>query len=281
MKVNKKRFLFFLLVTALTITSLIGCTPTEDKSTDVEENTEKDIEGDDSPKDEVELYLSVAASLTDAVNELKDIYEDMHPEITLNPSYASSGDLQTQIEEGAPSDIFISAAQKQMDVLEEKNLIEDGTRETLLINKVVLITPKDSELDINSIEDLGKDEVKQIAIGDPVHVPVGQYSEEIFENLNLTDGVNDKLVLANTVRLVLDWVEAGEVDAGLVYMTDAMTSDSINIVTEAPKDSHKEVSYPIGMIEYSENKNEAQDFLDFIYTDKAKEVLEKYGFTIN
>lgn len=265
----------FLLIAMISITSLVGCTSDYNKESKVNGNANKKVSGEKR----VKLHIS-AASLTDAINELKEIYEENYPKITLQPSYASSGDLQSQIQESTPSDVFISTAQKQMDTLEEKNLLKDGTSETLLINKVVLITPKDIDLNIKTVEDLKDDKIKQIAIGDPAHVPIGQYTEEMFQSLDLWNDLENKFRLATSVRTVLDWVETGEVDAGLVYMTDAMTSDSVKIITEVPKDSHKEVSYPIAMIKDSENKKEVQDFIDFMYTDGAKKVLEDHGFTI-
>ena len=269
----------FLLVALLAITSLVGCASGEDESAVIDGVEEMD--GDDSEnKEDVELYISAAASLTDAVDDLKELYQDKHPQVTLHTSYASSGDLQSQIQEGAPSDVFISAAQNQMDTLEEKGLLEDGTRETLLLNKVVLITPEGNDLGIESVDDLKDDNVEQIAIGDPAHVPAGQYTEEMLQNLKMWDSIETKLRLATNVRSVLDWVETGEVDAGFVYMTDAMTSDLVKVITEAPEASHKEVSYPIAMIKDSRNKEAAEEFMDFASSDEAKEVLEGYGFTV-
>lgn len=277
-----KKFLVFLLVAVLAMTALIGCSPKEVDPTEVDQPAGEAPEDkpEEEAKEEVELLVSAAASLTDVLEEIKTAYKEVSPETTLTFTLGSSGALQTQIEEGAPVDVFMSAAQKQMDALEEGELIEDGTRKTLLINKVVLITPKDSDLSITSFDDMTKDEVKKIGIGDPASVPVGQYSEEIFESLKIKDAINDKLVLAGDVRTVLNWVELGEVDLGLVYQTDAMTSDKVNIVTDAPEDTHKEVSYPVATVKDSNNKEASQAFLDFLSTDTAKGLFEKYGFTI-
>lgn len=275
-----KRFLVFLLVAVLGVGSLMGCSSDESVETEVDQVENEEVEVD--PEEDVELLVSAAASLTDVLEEIKEAYSEVSPETSLTFTLGSSGALQAQIEEGAPVDVFMSAAQKQMDALEEGGLIEEDTRKTLLINKVVLIAPKDSELDIESFEDMTKDEVDKIGVGDPSNVPVGQYSQEIFENLNLKDKLDkdEKLVLGNDVRTVLTWVETGEVDLGLVYETDALTSDKIEIISEAPQGSHKEVSYPVASVKASENKEAAQDFLDFLSSDKAKELFEKYGFTI-
>ena len=244
-----RKFLVLLLVCILSITPMIGCS--KDKVDTPENNTAVDVgkeneNNQEEPKEEVELLISAAASLTDVLNELAEVYKTIEPETTLNFTFGSSGALQAQIEEGAPVDVFMSAAQKQMKALDEGGNILDGTIKTLLVNKVVLITPKDGEVEMKSFEDLAKDEVKKIAIGDPANVPVGQYSEEIFNSLNIMDKVNPKFVLASDVRTVLTWVESGEVDCGIVYATDAFTSDSVNIVTEAPEGSHKEELCPPG-----------------------------------
>jgi len=278
---NFKKVVIFFLVTILSLTSLVGCAKEEVNAPEVvTPNEVKEAEVVVEPKKEVELLISAAASLTDVLGELKEIYKTMEPETTLTYTFGGSGALQTQIEEGAPVDVFISAAQKQMKALDEKKLIVDGSIKTLLVNKVVLIVPSDSQLDLSSFEDILKDGVKRVAIGDPASVPVGQYSEEIFTNLNLTDGVNPKLILASDVRTVLTWVESGEVDCGLVYATDAFTSDKIKIITEAPEGSHKEVSYPVGVVEGSKNKDRSQAFLDFLSTDEAIKIFEKYGFSM-
>src|SRR5699024_11979610 len=145
----------------------------------------------------------------------------------------SSGTLQTQIEERAPVDIFFSAADKQMDVLEEKDLLVDGSRKTMLKNTVVLIVPKDTNIEIKSFKDLKNEDIKKIAIGDPEFVPVGQYSKEIFDSLDLTSSIMDKVIFGNNVRTVLTWVVEGEVDFGLVYAADAFTTVVVELVVEA------------------------------------------------
>jgi molybdate transport system substrate-binding protein len=255
-----KKVVVLLLVSVLVVSSLVGCSQ--------------------KPKEKVELLVSAAASLTDVLEELSEVYKAVEPETTLTFTFGSSGALQAQIEEGAPVDIFMSAAEKQMTALEEKDLIVNDTRKTLLVNKVVLITPSNSTIDIKSFEDLTADSVKKIAIGDPGNVPVGQYSEEIFTNMNILDDVNPKLVLGNDVRTVLTWVESEEVDCGIVYATDAFTSDKIKIITEAPGGSHKEVTYPVAVVKSSENVDSGKKFLDFLSTDEAIKLFEKYGFSM-
>src|SRR5699024_11746883 len=128
--------------------------------------------------------------------------------------------------------------------------------------------------------DLTKENIKKIAVGDPSNVPVGQYSEEIFSNLNITDDISSKLVLGNDVRTVLTWVENSEVDCGIVYATYAFTSDKVEIITEVLSDSHKEVSYPAAVVKDSKHADESKAFIDFLSTDEIIKIFEKYGFTM-
>lgn len=226
-----------------------------------------------------EIYVLAAASLTDVLTELANNYkQETSTEIIF--SFASSGALQAQIEASAPADIFFSAAQKQMNALEEKGLIDSETRKDLLENKVVLISPKNSNLNIKSFTDITNSNVKKLGLGEPKNVPVGQYSEEILSNLSILDIAKEKAVYGSDVRNVLDWVETAEVDCGIVYATDAKIAKNINIIAEAPEDTHKKVIYPISIIKSSQNKEEAKKFIDYISTDKSKEIFQNYGFTV-
>lgn len=226
-----------------------------------------------------EIYVLAAASLTDVLTELANNYKQKtSTEIIF--SFASSGALQAQIEASAPADIFFSAAQKQMNALEEKGLIDSETRKDLLENKVVLISPKNSNLNIKSFTDITNSNVKKLGLGEPKSVPVGQYSEEILSNLSILDIAKEKAVYGSDVRNVLDWVETAEVDCGIVYATDAKIAKNINIIAEAPEGTHKKVIYPISIIKSSQNKEEAKKFIEYISTEKSKEIFQNYGFTV-
>ncbi len=227
----------------------------------------------------VELTILAAASLTDVCNELKGIYEGSHAGVTLTCSYAGSGALQTQIEEGAPADVFISAAKKQMNALKEKSLMKEDTIRNLLENKVVLIVPADSKLELKSFEDLKSDSVKMVGIGEVESVPVGQYAKTIFTNLGFWDTIEKKANFGTDVRTVLSWVETGEVDCGVVYATDAYTTDKVKIVAEAPAGSCDPVIYPAGVVAASKNAAAAEEFVTFLKSEEAMKVFEKYGFS--
>lgn len=227
----------------------------------------------------VELTILAAASLTDVCNEIKTEYEAAHPNVTLNFSYGASGALQTQIEEGAPADLFFSAATKQMTALNDEGLMDPDSIVKLLENKVVLIVPEGSDKDITSFEDVATDKVGMIGLGEPGSVPVGQYSEEIFTSLGILDTVKTKANYGSDVRTVLSWVETGAVDCGVVYATDAYVGENIQIVCEAPAGSCKQVIYPVGIVKASEHADAAAEFLAYLQTDHAMQKFESYGFS--
>ena len=228
--------------------------------------------------EQTELTILAAASLTDVCGELKTMYETAHPGVTLTFSFAGSGALQTQIQEGAPADLFISAAKKQMNALKEEGLMKDDSICNLLENKVVLITPADSTLGLTSFEEVKKDEVTMVGIGEVESVPAGQYAKTIFTNLGFWEDVEKKANFGTDVRAVLNWVETSAVSCGVVYATDAYGSDKVKIVAEAPAGSCDPVIYPAGVVKASQNADAAQAFLDYLKTDEAMKVFEKYGF---
>src|SRR5262245_37515788 len=170
-----------------------------------------------------EVTLSVAISLKDAIEELGRGFTATHPGVTLRYNFGASGDLQKQIEAGAPVDVFLSAAQRQMDELEKQNLIVVATRRAFARNVLTVVKPADSRVDITKVADLLESSVGKIAIGSPKSVPAGQYAEESLRALGVWDRLQPKLVFAENVRQVLDYVARGEVDAGFVYATDAAT----------------------------------------------------------
>ena len=272
----KKRIATILMTLGL-LFAMTGCGGSEKASeTKTEDATAKTTTAESAEK--VELTILAAASLTDVCNELKEMYEKSNSNVTLTFSYAGSGALQTQIEEGAPADIFISAAKKQMNALKEKSLMKEDTIGNLLENKVVLIVPSDSSLALTSFEDVKKDDVKLIGLGEIESVPAGQYAKAVFTSLGFWEDVEKKANFGTDVRTVLGWVESAAVDCGVVYATDAYTTDKVKIVAEAPEGSCDKVIYPAGVIAASKNAEAAKAFLDYLSSDEAMKVFEKYGF---
>ncbi len=247
----------------------------QEKTEEVKTETEKTTE--EEKVSEGEINISAAASLQDALEEITSTYEE-EKGVKFNLNFGGSGALQTQIEEGAKADIFISAAQKQMKALVEGGLIEEENVSDLLINDVVLIVQKDDENKVTKIEDLANEEVTLVALGEPESVPVGQYSQEILDYYEIADLVNEKATYGSDVRQVLNWVASGEVDAGFVYRTDAMIEEGVEIIEAAPEGSHKPVIYPAAILKDAENKELANDFLEYLKSDEALEVFENYGF---
>ncbi|MEX0269770.1 molybdate ABC transporter substrate-binding protein [Leptolyngbyaceae cyanobacterium UHCC 1019] len=226
------------------------------------------------------LVVSAAASLTDALQEISLLYNQTQPNVTLRYNFASSGALQQQIENGAPADIFIAAAEKQMDALQQKNLIETGSSRNLLTNRLVLVVPKTST-GVTNLQSLKDTRVKRIAIGNPRSVPAGQYSEEALKKQGLWNSLQPKFVLANTVRQVLQFIESGNVQAGLVYATDAKTSNKVKVVQVIPANLHTPIVYPIAVVKRSKNQTAARAFIQFLSSSKAKKIFQKYGFGIS
>jgi molybdate transport system substrate-binding protein len=233
-----------------------------------------------TPAKAVTLNLSAAASLTDALKEVNALYTQSNTTVTIVANFAGSGTLQTQIENGAPVDVFISAAASQMNILEQKGLLLEGSRLNLLNNKIVLIVPQNNPAGINSFTDLSMDSCKRIAIGDPKSVPAGTYAQQAFDLLGISASIASKLVLGADARQVLTYVESGNVEAGVVYSTDALTSNRVKIVANAPDEINAKVVYPAAIIKASQKSRAASDYLKFLTGDKAKTVFEKYGFSM-
>jgi molybdate transport system substrate-binding protein len=229
-----------------------------------------------------EVNLAAAASLKNAFDkDLIPMFEKKYPGVKVTPTYASSGDLQTQIENGLKADIFMSAANKQMNKLVNESLIDNSTNKQFLENKVVLIVPKDSKLNISSFEDL-KNVNGTIAIGDPESVPAGQYAKEVLTTLNIWNDTESKLSLGTDVTAVLNQVAQGSADCGIVYATDAKSNDDVKVICEAPESALKTpVIYPVAMLKDPKNPDAAKAFLDFLQTKEAKDVFTEYGFTIH
>ena len=224
-----------------------------------------------------DITVSAAVSLKDALDEAAALYRSQKPGTVVHFNLGGSGTLRRQIEEGAPVDIFISAASEEMDKLESQNLLLLGTRKNLARNRVVLIVPA-GEVGIKSFQDLAKLEVRHIAMGEPQTVPAGMYAREILTHLSLYDQLKPKFVLTKDVRQVLTYVATGNVDAGIVYATDARMSSKVKVVADAPEGSHSPVIYPVAIIKASRNPAGAKEFEAFLQGAQARAVFEKYGF---
>ena len=226
-----------------------------------------------------DVTLSVAVSLKGVTEELGRTFMAAHPGVMLRYNFGASGDLQKQIEAGAPIDVFLSAAQRQMDDLEKQNLIVAASRRAFARNVLTVIKPADSRIDISKPADLLDGRVGRIAIGSPKTVPAGQYAEESLRALGLWDRLQPKLVFAENVRQALDYVARGEVDAGFVYTTDAATlAQGVKEAFRPPEDSYRPVVYPGAVVTAAKQPALGQAFLDLLGSALGRTVLSRFGF---
>lgn len=244
------------------------------------ESTEAEMKSATSTE-ETTILVAAAASLKYSYDEeLIPMFAAANPGIKVEATYDSSGKLQTQIEEGLGADVFMSAASKQMNALKDENMVDADSIVDLLENKIVLIVPAGMEAKVTSFENITNADM--VAIGDPESVPAGQYAKEALTSLGLWDAVDAKSTKGTNVTEVLNWVAEGSADAGIVYATDAATTDKVEVIAEAPEGSlAAKVIYPVGIVSASENKDAAQKFVEFLQSDEAIAVFEKYGFSAN
>ena len=271
----KYKPILLLLLSIILTAVIIGCGQTTSTTTPSSLPTKTP-----PPITPVELNVSCAASVTDALTAINNLYMEQNKNIKIAVNFAASGTLQKQIEQGAPADVFISAAAKQMNALQDSGLILDETRRDLLNNRVVLVVPADSTLDITDFMDLLNDDVKQVAIGDPEFVPAGTYGKQALELLEIYDKVQAKLILGSDVRQVLAYVESGNVDAGLVYSTDAAITTSVKMVADAPNEVNSKIVYPVAVVKASQKVDPAKAYIGFLFGPDARAIFEKYGFAV-
>ncbi|KXZ20945.1 molybdenum ABC transporter substrate-binding protein [Bacillus nakamurai] len=234
--------------------------------------------GGESEK-KVTLTVSAAASAQDALEEIQTNYEKSHSNVTIQDNFGSSGTLQKQISQGAGADLFFSAAEDKFDTLVNDGDIDKKDSKDLLKNELVLIVPEKNSAHINHLDDLKKDSTEKIALGTPESVPAGQYAKQSLTKLSLWDQVKSKVVYAKDVRQVLSYVETGNVDAGLVYKTDALVSKKVKITDEAPAKTHDPIVYPLGIVKDTKHRKEAEAFYMYLQSKEAMKVFKKYGFT--
>ncbi|MBM6837368.1 molybdate ABC transporter substrate-binding protein [Clostridium saudiense] len=256
-----------LLLTSSLVLSSVGCSSTS--------NGSKNGNADDNKKT-VELTISAAASLKEAMAELESLFSEKNPNISLTFNFGASGSLQQQIEQGAPCDLFISAGKKQMTALADKDLLVSDTNKDLVKNRLVLISTDNTE--VTSLNDLTTDKVKTIAVGEPSSVPAGKYADEVLENLGIKSEIESKLVFSKDVKEVLAWSTSENADVGFVYLSDALSNDTAKIIETISEDLHSPITYPVAVIKDSKNVDAAKTFEDFLFSDQAQQVFEKYGY---
>lgn len=286
----RKKVIAGLLAGALAV-SMLGCgskqaeeIPAAEETTGAEDTAAEET----AEADPVTLNVFAAASMTETLTEIQEMYKEVAPNVTLVFNFDSSGTLKTQIQEGADCDVFISAAQKQMNQLDkdadpEVNIdgldyVLEGTRMNLLENKVVLAVPDGNPKNIESFADLGTDKLILLALGNE-DVPVGQYSTEILTNLGILDSLEaaGKITYGSNVKEVTTQVSEAAADAGIIYATDAFSA-KLTVVDQAGSDLCKQVIYPAAVLNVSKNQEAAKEFLAYLQTDTCMKVFEAVGF---
>ena len=288
-----KKLIALLLALVLTLALFAGCaakdaTPAQD-TTETEDKTKAPDETAEPEAEPVELIVFAAASMTETLNQIAELYKDVAPNVTLVYNFDSSGTLKTQIEEGADCDVFISAAPKQMNALDASkdadglDFVLQGTRINLLENKLALAVPEGNPRNINSYDDLAtglKDGTVLLAMGN-ADVPVGQYTQKIFAYYALSEdelAASGVLTYGTNVKEVTTQVSEGAVDCGIIYATDAFSA-GLNVVDTATAEMCGQVIYPAAVLNVTKHEAEARAFLDYLTGPEASAVFEAVGFS--
>ena len=271
----KKKKLLSLLLSAACAFALAACSSTNNNGSNTNTPTDKqDTKGGKT----VEINVSAAASLKDALEKINENYKQATG-TTVVLNLGGSGALVKQIKEGAPTDLFISAANKAMNELVEGGTVEKESVSVLLKNSLVLVVPKDNAAKIEKVEDLANlDEKSKLAIGEVETVPAGQYAKESLTNLKLWDKVESHVVYAKDVRQVRSYVEGGEAVAGFIYASDAAGDDKVKVVQTMDESTHKKIVYPSAVIKGAANADAAKEYEAFLKTDASMKIFEEHGF---
>ncbi|HEY3066327.1 MAG TPA: molybdate ABC transporter substrate-binding protein [Methylomirabilota bacterium] len=226
-----------------------------------------------------ELTISVAISMKDAIEEVGRRFVAEQRGATLRYNFGSSGELQKQVEAGAPVDVVVFAGARQMDELEARGLLLSGSRRAFARTVLTVIKPADSTLDLAKPADFLDPRVKRIVVGNPRTVPAGQYAEESLRALGLWERVRDKLVYAENVRQALEYVARGEADAGCVYVPDARArADRVREAFRLPEDTYRPVVYPAAVVRDTRRPALARAFVDRLAGADTRTVLQRFGF---
>jgi molybdate transport system substrate-binding protein len=227
----------------------------------------------------VTLTVAAAASLHEVVVELDSLYRAEHPDVAVRATFGASGALRQQIERGAPVDVFISASDRHVDALQRAGRVDARSRRAFAGNALVLVVPAAGGASVRGFRDLASPAVRRVAVGAAASVPAGEYAEQVLRSLGIAEAVAGKAVYAQNVRQVLAYVERGEVDAGIVYRTDAQASSRVRIAAAAPPATHSPITYPLVLVSRRPHPEEARAYAAFLLGPRGREVLARRGFT--
>lgn len=261
----KKRYTILMVVSILIVCLLsTGCSTTGKKA----EKTGT-----------IEINVSAALGLKEALLDIQKEYEKSHPEVKIVYNFAAAGVLASQIENGAPCDIFLSAAIKQVNDLKAKNLLQEDTIKDIVGNRLVLVVPTGNPLQIKNFKDLTKESVHYIGFGDIKTMPAGQYGKECLENIGIWQQVQPKFVVGKTVREIVAYVESGNADVAVAFETVVIGNPKVEIAAFAPEGTHQTVVFPGAMLKNTKNTAVAQSFFDYLTSADALDIFQKYGFS--
>lgn len=223
------------------------------------------------------IRVAAASSLQNVMQEVEAVFTKQYPDTEMEVHFGSSGSLKQQIAQGAPVDLFFSASSMKVDQLVEDGHMEKTSTAVIMHNSLVLIEPAESSSSLSQLQDAADPEVK-LSIGTPESVPAGRYAKETLQTAELWEDVKADLIQAKNVRQVLTYVENENVDAGFVYKTDALQSSKIHIAAEVSPSSHSPINYPAGLTSAGEEKQAAEELLEFLQSPEMKDIAENYGF---
>ncbi|EZP75450.1 molybdate binding protein YvgL [Parageobacillus genomosp. 1] len=226
------------------------------------------------------LTVGAAASMKDVLEAIGKQYEKEHHDVTLRFTFASTGTLQKQIEQGAPIDIFVSADARTFEQLQENKMVIATHDRPLVYNELVLITQKNHSSLVHSLSDLTNPTIRSVAVGIPETVPAGAYAKQWLQSAGLWEKLQTKYIFAKDVRQVLTYVESQNVDGGIVYRTDALASKRVHIAAVAPSSLNKQIVYKAGVVAQSKQQKAAKQWVAYLYSNKAAAFFQKYGFIV-
>jgi molybdate transport system substrate-binding protein len=235
--------------------------------------------GAERPAAPAEIVLSAASSLTGVLTELSDEYVGAYPGVVVRNNFGASGTLEQQIRRGAGVDLFISAANRQMDALVRDGLIEESSRRVLAGNELVLVAPASAGGAVKDFGGLASAGVARVAMGTPASVPAGEYARAALESMRLWEKVRPKVVFTTNVRQALTYAERGEVDAALVYRSDTRGASGVRVVAVAPPGSHAPIVYPAALLAAAAKNEAAAAYLEFLSGPAGAAAFRRHGFT--
>ncbi|MFZ3577692.1 molybdate ABC transporter substrate-binding protein [Virgibacillus sp. DJP39] len=226
-----------------------------------------------------EIFIAAAASLSGALEKISTNYEEEHPNVDIVLNFSGSGKLAQQIQQGAPVDIFLSADQHWMNVLEDDNLVIPETRSNFAQNKLVLITQQENTIKVNKLMNLEPTTIGQIAIGNPKSVPAGNYAKKALTNVKMWDKLTPEFVYAKDVRQVLTYVESGNAEIGFVYGSDLYRAKNVRVLEGIDSTLYPPIVYPGAVLSTSKHLDSAKNLLAFLQSDSSQDILRNYGFS--